>query len=74
MEQGIKPRIRWRYIRVLPQAEGEQGIGVFEFGKDGWREITLFHITDEGVRENGYKNIEEYIEAQRIGVRIYARG
>ncbi len=66
-----KAVLRRRYIRVL---QGDQdGIAVFEIGRDGWREITIFHVTDEIVQRYGYKTAREYIDAQRIGLRIYAR-
>ena len=68
-----KPRLRRRYIRVFPQDEGEQGLGVFEFGKDGWKEITLFNVTEKIARDHGYESALDYLETQRIGVRIYSR-
>lgn len=66
-----KDVLRRRYLRVLPG--DKDGIAVFELGKDGWREITLFHVTDEIVRRHGYATAREYIEGQRAGLRIYAR-
>lgn len=63
--------LRRRYVRILP---GDQdGIAVFEMGRGGWREITVFHITEETARKAGYSSAREYIDQQRFGVRVYAR-
>lgn len=63
--------LRRRYLRVLPGEEG--GIAVFEWDKDGWSETTVFHVTDAIARRHGYRDARDYIEHQRVGVRIYAR-
>lgn len=66
-----KDVLRRRYLRVLP--DNPDGIAVFELGSDGWREITLFHVTDEIAQQHGFKDAKEYIESQRLGLRVYAR-
>ena len=63
--------LRRRYIRVLPGREN--GIAVFELGKGGWREITVFHVTDAIAQRYDFESAAEYIDAQRIGLRLYSR-
>jgi hypothetical protein len=64
--------LRRRYIRVLPG--DEDGVAVFELGRSGWREITVFHVTDAIAKEHGFESAAAYIDWQREGLRLYARG
>ena len=65
-----KTVLRRRYIRALPN-NGPAGLAVFEWEESSWSEITLFHVTDETALKHGYRNTEDYIDNQRIGLRLF---
>lgn len=68
---GKKTVFRRRYIRRFPEAGG---LAVFEFSLKEWREVTLFNPSDDYVKRLGYESIDDYLEDQRRGIRIYKSG
>lgn len=62
---GEFPQLRRRYLRraMIQDAEGvQQALAVFDLGRYGWNGTTTFNAEDAA-----------YLEAQRVGTRIYRR-
>lgn len=64
-QRGEQWSLRRRYLKAYA-IEGQQipGLSVFELGKDGWSEVTLFQVTDDQVAKTGL-TVEQYVNRQR---------
>ena len=63
--------LRRRYIKVFDTQP--YGMAVFEFDGGKWREITIFHITDEIVKAHGVDTAEDYIKSYLTGDIVYEK-